>query len=395
MVVWLGGWRHRTPAETGAPGVAVLAFSGDDTALASRITENVTTELARLGTVSVASHTSAMQYAGTRTPLRDIATTLNVDFAVEGLGRTRAGRSPGCDSAGRRRERSKSVGVGLSGRRRRGAGDQPADCVRRQQRARQTIALVLVFVIVVSYVITRIRIEKRQRLQRPHPIEEQHAVEMIGLVLDDPGGGSAPSSKRLPCRSSAVTTMGWARVTRPRMSAMLKQPLPPLHHLIARDREPGLTNTTASPSPWPSASSMATKSRRLSCTCGAARPTPVYSRHGVDHHAVDETLDGRLFNSVLSTVRALVRRTGCPIGDLQDRHPWIRHCGPECIRTTTHRRRDSARCAAVRSSRRVLKITEPKRLVCTNTACGFGSTWTRRSRSAHDLKTAQAAGSCW
>ena len=82
MVVWLGG-STPTPAETGAPGVAVLAFSGDDAALASRITENVTSELARLGTVSVASHTSAMQYAGARTPLRDIAATLNVDYAVE------------------------------------------------------------------------------------------------------------------------------------------------------------------------------------------------------------------------------------------------------------------------------------------------------------------------
>lgn len=82
MVVWLGG-STPTPAETGAPGVAVLAFGGNDSALASRITENVTSELARLGTVSVSSHTSAMQYAGTRAPLRDIAAALNVDYAVE------------------------------------------------------------------------------------------------------------------------------------------------------------------------------------------------------------------------------------------------------------------------------------------------------------------------
>ena len=61
----------------------MLFRSGDDAALASRITENVTSELARLGTVSVASHTSAMQFAGTRTPLRDIAAALNVDYAVE------------------------------------------------------------------------------------------------------------------------------------------------------------------------------------------------------------------------------------------------------------------------------------------------------------------------
>jgi TolB-like protein len=82
MVVWLAG-STPTPAETGAPGVAVLAFSGSDTAMAARITENVTSELARLGTVSVASHTSAMQFAGTRTPLRDIAAALNVDFVLE------------------------------------------------------------------------------------------------------------------------------------------------------------------------------------------------------------------------------------------------------------------------------------------------------------------------
>jgi TolB-like protein len=82
MVLWMGG-STPTPAETGAPAVAVLAFSGDDAALALRITENVASELARLGTLSVASHTSAMQYAGTRTPLRDIAAALNVDYAVE------------------------------------------------------------------------------------------------------------------------------------------------------------------------------------------------------------------------------------------------------------------------------------------------------------------------
>ena len=82
LVVWLGG-STRTPAETGAPGVAVLAFSGDDAQLAARMTDTVTAELARLGTVSVASHTSAMQFAGTRAPLTEIAAALNVDFVVE------------------------------------------------------------------------------------------------------------------------------------------------------------------------------------------------------------------------------------------------------------------------------------------------------------------------
>ena len=82
MVVWLVG-STPTPAETGMPGVAVLAFNGDDQQLAARMTEYVTSELARLGTVSVASHTSAMQFAGKRAPLTEISAALNVDFVVE------------------------------------------------------------------------------------------------------------------------------------------------------------------------------------------------------------------------------------------------------------------------------------------------------------------------
>jgi TolB-like protein len=82
LVVWLGG-STATPAETGAPGVAVLAFSGGDAQLAARMTETVTAELARLGTVGVASHTSAMQFAGKRAPLTEIAAALNVEFVLE------------------------------------------------------------------------------------------------------------------------------------------------------------------------------------------------------------------------------------------------------------------------------------------------------------------------
>jgi TolB-like protein len=82
MVVWLGG-STRTPAETGAPGIAVLAFSGEDAQLAAHMTETVTAELARLGTISVASHTGAMQFAGKRAPLTEIAAALNVDFVLE------------------------------------------------------------------------------------------------------------------------------------------------------------------------------------------------------------------------------------------------------------------------------------------------------------------------
>ena len=34
---------------------------------------------------------------------------------------------------------------------------------------------------------TRVFVEEGQGLERPHPIEEQDAVEMIGLVLDHAG----------------------------------------------------------------------------------------------------------------------------------------------------------------------------------------------------------------
>jgi TolB-like protein len=84
MVAWLGG----SPRD-GQPSVAVLAFeqysaSEDDGAIAAQLTDNVTAELARLGTVGVVSHTSAMQFAGERKPLREIAQALNAGFIVEG-----------------------------------------------------------------------------------------------------------------------------------------------------------------------------------------------------------------------------------------------------------------------------------------------------------------------
>jgi TolB-like protein len=47
------------------------------------LNDDVTSEMARLGKVGVVSHTSAMQFAGTRTPLREIAAALNADFLME------------------------------------------------------------------------------------------------------------------------------------------------------------------------------------------------------------------------------------------------------------------------------------------------------------------------
>jgi TolB-like protein len=83
LSVWLS-WRPRPQG----PAVAVLAFSehSDNAQLAgvaARLTDDVTSELARLGRVGVVSHTSAMQFAGLKKPLREIASALNANFVVE------------------------------------------------------------------------------------------------------------------------------------------------------------------------------------------------------------------------------------------------------------------------------------------------------------------------
>jgi TolB-like protein len=68
--------------------IAVLPFaeySNDaaDTLLAARLTDGVTSELARIRTVGVVSHTSALQFAGTRRPLKEIAHALNAEMILE------------------------------------------------------------------------------------------------------------------------------------------------------------------------------------------------------------------------------------------------------------------------------------------------------------------------
>lgn len=88
LVVAAVTWVGRPPSAEGPPSVAVLAFeqysaSEEDGAIAAQLTDSVTAELARLGTVSVVSHTSAMQFAGERKPLREIAAALNAAFVVE------------------------------------------------------------------------------------------------------------------------------------------------------------------------------------------------------------------------------------------------------------------------------------------------------------------------
>jgi TolB-like protein len=82
--LWLAAWRGRVEQ----PSVAVLSFSefSGDTRLAgvaAQLNDDVTSEMARLGTVGVVSHTSVMQFAGSSKPLREIAAALDADFLME------------------------------------------------------------------------------------------------------------------------------------------------------------------------------------------------------------------------------------------------------------------------------------------------------------------------
>jgi len=81
-------WLSASRARAEQPSVAVLSFSeysGDArlAALAAQLNDDVTSEMARLGTVGVVSHTSVMQFAGSRKPLREIAAALKADFLME------------------------------------------------------------------------------------------------------------------------------------------------------------------------------------------------------------------------------------------------------------------------------------------------------------------------
>jgi TolB-like protein len=87
MVFWLVNRDRRPPADL-RPTVAVLMFQanmigGDNDNYGSQMTEAVTSELARLGTLSVASNTSAMQFAGQHPPMSEIAAALKSTYIVE------------------------------------------------------------------------------------------------------------------------------------------------------------------------------------------------------------------------------------------------------------------------------------------------------------------------
>src|SRR5207237_9069915 len=87
MVFVLFG-RDRHPPPDLRPTAAVLPFAanmigGDNDNYSAQMTEAVTSELARLGTISVASFTSAMQFAGKRPSMSDVAAALKSHYIVE------------------------------------------------------------------------------------------------------------------------------------------------------------------------------------------------------------------------------------------------------------------------------------------------------------------------
>jgi TolB-like protein len=97
VIVWRAGtWAtvvKPAPTET----IAVLPFSHystdpADQILSARMTDGVTSELARLDTLSVVSHTSASQFAGVRKPLREVAQALGASLILEGTVTRDAGR---------------------------------------------------------------------------------------------------------------------------------------------------------------------------------------------------------------------------------------------------------------------------------------------------------------
>ena len=87
-VTWRAGlWASdRIPEEVTIAVLPLSQYAGseEDELLAARLTDGITTELARLGTLHVVSHTSARQFEGVRRSLREVARVLEADLIVEG-----------------------------------------------------------------------------------------------------------------------------------------------------------------------------------------------------------------------------------------------------------------------------------------------------------------------
>jgi adenylate cyclase len=82
---WWSNGRH-TPAVTAAVlPFAVYSTEPSEKLLAARLTDGVTSQLARLGTLGVVSHTTALRFGEPpRRPMSEIARELKANFVVEG-----------------------------------------------------------------------------------------------------------------------------------------------------------------------------------------------------------------------------------------------------------------------------------------------------------------------
>lgn len=87
MIAWLVVWQRQRPADT-RPTIAVLAFEtnmiGGDETTPRYLTEAITTELTRLGTMNVASYSSAMRLQGQRLSSKEQSAALNSTYLIEG-----------------------------------------------------------------------------------------------------------------------------------------------------------------------------------------------------------------------------------------------------------------------------------------------------------------------
>ena len=92
VILNIHGWRDRLFVRTPKPQIQALAvlplanLSGDPEQdyFADGMTEELITDLAKIGALRVISRTSVMQYKGAHKPLPEIAKALNVDAVVEG-----------------------------------------------------------------------------------------------------------------------------------------------------------------------------------------------------------------------------------------------------------------------------------------------------------------------
>jgi TolB-like protein len=87
LVVSVAWWTRSAAAPNVV--IAVLPFeefsgTAEGSRLAARLTDAVTSELARLGTLAVVSRTSARQFEGVRRPLREVAQALDAQVVMEG-----------------------------------------------------------------------------------------------------------------------------------------------------------------------------------------------------------------------------------------------------------------------------------------------------------------------